>query len=146
MCSVCRRARVHASCETQSRLGSHLADAARCTFVEVRQALLWSGLLLGSQAADTLTTAIDRTRGAVEVMPISAQLLEVGGITLFWAFKVMIVAAAAAALVAAAHGVRENPHRFARLTYRFSLVAVQVVTICLAAVSLSNVALLGSMV
>jgi hypothetical protein len=114
--------------------------------VEVRQALLWSGLLLGSQAADTLTTAIDRARGAVEAMPISAQLLEVGGITLFWVFKVMIVTAAAAALIAAAHGARENPHRFARLTYRLALVAVQVVTICLAAVSLSNVALLGSMV
>lgn len=101
---------------------------------------------MGSQAADTLTTAIDRARGAVEAMPISAQLLQAGGITLFWVFKVMIVAAAAAALIAAAHKVRENPHRFSRLTFRFSLVAVQAVTICLAAVSLSNVALLGSMI
>src|SRR5436190_448187 len=94
MYSVCRRARIHASCETQSRLGSHLADAARCTFVEVRQALLWSGLLLGSQATDTLTTAIDRARGAVEMMPISSRLLEVGGVALFWTFKVMVAAAA----------------------------------------------------
>ena len=108
--------------------------------------MLWSGLLLGSQAADTLTTAIDRARGAVEAMPVSAQLLEVGGVALFWVFKVMIVAAAAAALIAAAHKVREDPHRYSRLTFRFSLIAVQAVTICLACVSLSNVALLGSIV
>jgi hypothetical protein len=114
--------------------------------VEVRQAVLWSGLLLGSQATDTLTTAIDRARGAVEAMPISAQLLEVGGVTLFWVFKVMIVAAAAAALIAAAHKVREDPHRFSRLTFRLSLLAVQAVTICLAGISLSNVALLGSII
>src|SRR5213592_5034265 len=143
MCSVCRRARVHASCETQSRLGSHLADAARCTFVEIRQALLWSGLLLGSQATDTLTTAIDRARGAVEMMPISSRLLEVGGVALFWTFKVMIVASAAAALVAAARKVREN-ERLSVVTFRVSLVAVQAITIALAAVSLSNLALLTS--
>src|SRR2546427_12598919 len=116
MWSVCRRARVHASCETQSRLGSHLADAARCTFVEVRRALLWSGLLLGSQATDTLTTAIDRARGAVEAMPISAQMLEVGGGALFWVFKAKIVAAAAAALLAAAHKGGADPGRLSPLT------------------------------
>jgi len=108
--------------------------------------LLWSGLLLGSQTADTLTTAMDRARGAVEAMPISAEMLEVGGVALFWVFKVMIVAAAAAALIAAAHRVRSDPRRFSRLTFRLSLVAVQAVTICLAFVSLSNVALLGSIV
>jgi hypothetical protein len=112
--------------------------------VEVRQALLWSGLLLGSQTTDTLTTAIDRAMGAVESMPISARMLEVGGIALLWGFKVMIVASAAAALVAAAYKVRDEPHALSRLTFRLSLVAVQAVTICLAGVSLSNVALLHS--
>jgi hypothetical protein len=112
--------------------------------VEVRQALLWSGLLLGSQATDTLTTALDRARGAVEAMPVSARVLEVGGITLLWTLKVMIVASAAAALIAAARKVREDPHHLSRLTYRFSLVAVQSVTIGLAFVSLNNLVLLGS--
>jgi hypothetical protein len=112
--------------------------------VEVRQALLWSGLLLGSQATDTLTTALGRSRGAVESMPISARILDVGGVALLWGFKVIIVTSAAAALVAAAYRVREDPHRLSRLTYRFALVAVQTVTICLAVVSLSNAALLGS--
>ena len=108
--------------------------------------MLWNGLLLGSQATDTLTTAIDRARGAVEAMPISAQMLEVGGVALFWVFKVMIVAAAAAALLAAAHNARSDPRRFSRLTFQCSLVAVQAVTICLAFTSLSNVAVLGSIV
>src|SRR5438067_11351830 len=106
--------------------------------------MLWSGLLLGSQAADTLTTAIDRARGAVEAMPISAQMLEVGGVALFWVFKVMILAAAAAALMAAAHKVRSEPRRSSRLTFRYSLLAVQSVTICLASVTRRNVALLGT--
>lgn len=125
-----------------SSLRSHVARAARCSFVEVRQALLWSGLLLGSQATDTLTTAVDRARGAIEAMPVSSQLLEVGGIALFWTFKLMIVASAAAALLAAARKVREDDHRLSRVTFRIALVAVQAVTIGLAAVSVSNVALL----
>ena len=104
---------------------------------------MWSGLLLGSQATDTLTTAIDRARGAVELMPISNQLLEVGGVALFWTFKLMIVASAAAALMAAARKVRED-HRLSRITFRISLLAVQAVTIGLAVVSLSNLALLTS--
>ncbi|HKW70338.1 MAG TPA: hypothetical protein VJP81_07115 [Candidatus Dormibacteraeota bacterium] len=44
--------------------------------MEVRQAIMWSSLLLGSQATDTITTAIDRARGAIELMPISARLLD----------------------------------------------------------------------
>ena len=59
--------------------------------------MLWSGLLLGSQATDTLTTALDRAQGALELMPVSAQVLEVGGVALFWVIKLLIVASAAAA-------------------------------------------------
>jgi hypothetical protein len=111
--------------------------------VEVRQALLWSALLLGSQATDTLTTAIDRARGAVEAMPISARVLEVGGIAAFWSFKLLIVAAAATALLAAAQKVRSD-HLLSRVTFRIALIAVQAATIGLAGVSLSNAVLLGS--
>jgi uncharacterized membrane protein len=116
----------------------------RCTFVEVRQAFLWSGLLLGSQATDTLTTATDRARGAIEMMPVSSRLLEVGGVALLWTFKLMIVAAAAMALIAAAHKVRQENRQLSRLTFRVALVAVQAVTIGLAFVSLSNLALLST--
>ena len=112
--------------------------------MEIRQAVLWSGLLLGSQMTDTITTAIDRAQGSVESMPVSARLLDVGGIAFFWGFKVLIVAGAAATLIAAARKVRERDHRLSRLTFRLSLVAVQAVTICLAGASLSNLYLLLS--
>lgn len=96
--------------------------------MQIQQAVLWSGLLLGSQATDALTRAIDRTR-----------LLEVGGVALFWGFKVLIAASADAALIAAARMVRAD-HRLSRITFRAALVAVQAVTICLAVTSLSNLA------
>lgn len=111
--------------------------------MELRQAWLWSGLLLGSQATDALTTAVDRARGALESMPVSARLLEIGGVALFSTFKVLIVASAAAALLAAARAVRHD-HRISRLTFTVALTAVQAVTICLACVSLSNLAVLSS--
>jgi hypothetical protein len=111
--------------------------------VETRQAVLWSGLLLGSQVTDTLTTAIDRARGAMESMPLSARLLEAGGVALLWEIKVLIVATAATALIAAARKVRKD-HRLSLLTFRVSLVAVQAATVCLASVSLSNLFLLSS--
>jgi hypothetical protein len=111
--------------------------------VELRQALLWSGLLLGSQATDTLTTAVDRARGALEAMPVSARLLDVGGVALFSTFKVLVVASAATALIAAARAVRHD-HKLSHITFRASLVAVQTVTVCLACVSLNNVAVMAS--
>jgi len=115
----------------------------RCQKVELRQALLWSGLLLGSQATDTLTTAVDRARGALETMLVSARLLDVGGVALFWGFKVLVVASAAATLITAARLVRRD-HRLSHVTFRASLVAVQAATICLAIASLSNLAVLAS--
>jgi len=111
--------------------------------VEVRQALLWSVLLLGSQATDTITTALDRARGAIEASPVSARLLEVGGIALFWGVKVLIVASAAAALWVAARKVREDDF-LSRLTFRACLAAVQLATIGLAGVSLGNLIVLSS--
>ncbi len=98
---------------------------------------------MGSQATDTLTTAVDRARGAVEAMPITSRLLEVGGVALLWTFKLMIVASAAAALLAAAQMVRQDQRR-SQITFRVCLIAVQAVTIGLAAVSVSNLALMTS--
>ena len=106
--------------------------------------MLWIGLLLGTQTTDAITTAIDRARRSIESMPVSARLLEVGGIALFWGFKLLIVAGAAAVLIAAARKVREEDHRLSRLTFRVSLIAVQAVTVCLATASLSNLYLLTS--
>lgn len=110
--------------------------------MEVKQALLWSGLLLGTQTTDALTTAVDRARGAIETMPVSARLMELGGVGMLWGFKVLIVATVAVGLLTAANLVRDG-HRLSQLTFSVCLLAVQVATICLAFVSLSNLAILS---
>ncbi|HEY1456139.1 MAG TPA: hypothetical protein VGG31_06555 [Candidatus Dormibacteraeota bacterium] len=110
----------------------------------MRQALLWSALLLGGQTTDTLTTAIDRARGALELMPVTGRLLDAGGIALLWGTKVLLVLIAAAILFLAARAVRPD-HRLSVITYRVALVSVQLATVGLVWVSLSNAVLLGSL-
>ncbi|MGH7765410.1 MAG: hypothetical protein ACREOM_13445 [Candidatus Dormibacteraceae bacterium] len=112
--------------------------------MEVRQAALWIVLLFGGQATDTLTTQLDSARGALEAMPMSAQLLDLGGIALFWGAKCLLVAAAATALLLAARWVRPD-RRVSRITYRMALFSVQAATVGLAWVSVSNVMLLKSL-
>jgi hypothetical protein len=112
--------------------------------VEIRQAALWTALLLASQATDVLTTALDGARGALESMPISARLLELGGISLLWSTKLVLVAAAGTALLLTAHWTRRD-RRASRIAFRFCLVSVQAATMGLAWVSFSNVALLSSL-
>jgi len=113
--------------------------------MEIRQAALWTGLLLASQATDVLTTTLDRARGAFESMPVSAHLLELGGIGLFWSTKFLLVAAAGIALWLAARWTRRDQQR-GRTIFRICLVAVQAATLGLAWVSLTNLQLLISLV
>lgn len=113
--------------------------------MEIRQAALWTLLLLFGQTTDVLTTAVDRARGALESMPISGGLLELGGISLFWGTKLLLVAAAGSALLLTARWARRD-RMASRITFRFCLVGVQAATLGLAWVSLSNVALLSSLV
>src|SRR5712691_6311561 len=49
-------------------------------FVAARQAGAWTSLLLAAQAMDVVTTAVDSSRGTVESMAVSAQLLDHGGL------------------------------------------------------------------
>lgn len=112
--------------------------------MEIRQAAIWTALLLAGQATDVFTTAVDRARGALESMPVSARLLELGDISLLWSTKILLVTAAGAALFLTALWTKRNG-RSSRITFRFCLVAVQAATLGLAWVSLSNVALLSSL-
>jgi len=121
------------------------ASAPILQTVEIRQALLWAVLLATGQAIDVLTTAQDSARGQLEAMPISAGLLDHGGIGLLYAVKLLLVAAAGVALVLTARWMRSGAPG-ARTVFRVSLIAVQAATIGLAAASLSNVILLGSVI
>lgn len=106
--------------------------------------MVWSALLLVGQTADTLTTGVDRARGALELMPVTGRLLDAGGIALLWGIKVLLVLIAALVLFLAARAVRPN-HRLSLITYRVALVSVQMATVGLVWVSLSNAVLLGSL-
>jgi hypothetical protein len=113
--------------------------------MEFRQAVVWAGLLLASQATDTATTAIDSARGALESMPLSSRLLMQGGIGLFGTTKVLLTAAVFVALLLTARWVRlERPG--ARIVFRLVLVSVQLATIGLVWVSATNTLLFGSLV
>ena len=113
--------------------------------MQIRQAALWTALLLAGQATDVLTTAFDRARGTVEALPVSSRLLDLGGIGLLWSTKLLLVAAAGTALFLTARWAGRD-HGPSRTMFRFCLVSVQAATLGLTWVSLSNVALLTSLV
>jgi len=113
-------------------------------FVAERQAGAWTSLLLAAQAMDVVTTAVDSSRGTVESMAVSAQLLDYGGLALLLGAKLLLAAAAAAALGLAASRIKQGVAP-SRITFRFALMAVQAATVGLVWVSLSNVALLSSL-
>jgi len=113
-------------------------------FVAVRQAATWTSLLVASQAIDMVTTAVDSVRGTVESMPVSAELLQYGGLALLLGAKLLLAVVAAAALGLAALRIEQGA-TISRITFRFALTAVQTATIALVWVSLNNVALLRSL-
>jgi hypothetical protein len=106
----------------------------------VRTAPVWLVLFLVVQSADALTTAIDRSRGAIEAMPVSAELLRDRGVVLFWVLKLMLALAVGAALLVLTRWVgRGRPGALA--VYRCVILTVQVTTVVIAVVSLQNAVL-----
>jgi hypothetical protein len=103
---------------------------------------IWLVLFALSQSTDAVTTAIDRSRGAIEAMPASAWLLASGGPVRFWTLKLLLVVAIGAALLLATRWLRRDVPGAARL-YRLVLLATQIGTVIAAVVSLQN-ALLAS--
>ena len=112
--------------------------------MESRLSLIWLGLLGVIESTDVLTTAVDRARGSIEVMPLSAAVLDQGGLVLFVTLKVGLVAAAAAAVLLALRWLRfKRDH--ARAMYVYVLSAIRMATVALAIVSLNNALLLRSL-
>src|SRR5260370_14630942 len=72
----------------------------------LRSSFVWISLLAAIEGMDILTTEIGRAHGAVESMPISAAVMAEGGMTLFIAVKLALVAAGATAVVLALLWVR----------------------------------------
>jgi hypothetical protein len=112
--------------------------------METRLSLIWVGLLGVIESTDVLTTAVDRARGSIESVPLSASVLDQGGLVLFVTVKLGLVAAAAAAVLLALRWLRyERDH--ARTLYTYVISAIRVTTVVLAIVSLNNALLLKSL-
>lgn len=112
--------------------------------MESRLSLIWVGLLGVIESTDVLTTAVDRARGSIEMMPVSAGLLDQGGLVLFVTLKIALVAAAAAAVLLALRWLRYERAR-ARALYVYVLSAIRIGTVAVAIVSLNNALLLKSL-
>lgn len=112
--------------------------------MESRLGLIWLGLFGVIESTDVLTTAIDRARGSIELMPVSAAVLDQGGMVLFVTLKVGLVAAAAVAVLLALRWLQfKRAH--ARALYVYVLSAIRIGTVALAIVSLNNALLLKSL-
>jgi hypothetical protein len=96
------------------------------------------------QTADALTTAFDRAKGAVEAMPISAWVLDHGGVTLFWTLKLALVAAVALVVLITTRWVQSG-RPAAEPLHRLVMTAVQLLTVLLAITTLQNALLFSSL-
>src|SRR5260370_30085265 len=109
-----------------------------------RSSFLWISLLAAIEAMDILTTEVGRARGAVESMPISAAVMNEGGMALFIVVKFALVAAGATAVLLALLWVRKG-RPGAGWVYVFTLSAIRATTAALAIVALHNAVLLQSL-
>jgi hypothetical protein len=109
-----------------------------------RSSFVWISLLSAIEAMDILTTDIGRAYGAVESMPISAAVMNQGGMALFIFVKLALVAAGAIAVLLAALWAK-NGRPGAGWVYFFTLSSIRVTSVALAIVSLHNAVLLQSL-
>ncbi|HEV3309125.1 MAG TPA: hypothetical protein VG815_01195 [Chloroflexota bacterium] len=112
--------------------------------MESRLSLIWVGLLGVIESTDVLTTALDRARGSIELVPLSAAVLDQGGLVLFITVKVGLVAAAAVAVVLTLRWLRYKRNH-ARALHTYVLSAIRMATVALAIASLNNALLLKSL-
>ncbi len=71
-----------------------------------RSTLVWIGLLWAIECMDILTTSIGRAQGFIETMPISAAVMNAGGMGLFVLIKLLLVAAGAVTVLLALRWMR----------------------------------------
>jgi hypothetical protein len=109
-----------------------------------RLSLIWIGLLGAIQSTDIITTSIGQARGAVETMPVSAAVMNEGGMMLFVLVKFALVLAGAAAVFLTLRWVNSNRPGAVAL-HVFTLAAIRASTVALALVSLHNAFLLKSL-
>jgi hypothetical protein len=105
---------------------------------------MWIALLGAIEFTDILTTAMGRARGAIEAMPVSAAVIDSGGIMLFIVVKLTLLAAVAIAVMLAMRWMHHGRPGASTL-FAFTLSSVRVATVALAVVSLHNALLLTTL-
>ena len=111
---------------------------------EARLSVIWLGLLAMLESADVFTTALDRARGSIESMPVSAALLNQGGLELWVTIKIALVVSAASALLLSLRWL-QNKRSYARAIHVYVLTAIRMGTVAIALASLNNAVLLRSL-
>jgi hypothetical protein len=101
-------------------------------------------LLAAIEFTDILTTAIGHSKGAIEAMPVSAAVIQTGGIAMFVIVKLALVVAVASAVLLALRWMRRGTPGASTL-FSFTLWSVRIATVALAIVSLHNAVLLTSL-
>jgi hypothetical protein len=109
-----------------------------------RATMVWIALLGAIESTDIWTTAVGRTRGAIESMPISAAVINEGGMVMFVVVKLALVIAVAAAVLLALRWVRHGRPGASTL-YSYTLSSIRIATVALAIVSLHNAMVLNSL-
>jgi len=109
-----------------------------------RVCLVWIALLGAIESMDILTTDLGRARGAMESMPISAAVINEGGMMLFVIVKVALVVAVAGAVLLTLRWMRHG-REGAGILFAFILNSVRIATVALAIVSLHNAVLISSL-
>jgi hypothetical protein len=112
--------------------------------VGFRSSFVWISLLAAIESMDIMTTEMGRAAGAIESMPISAAVMNEGGMALFVVVKLALVVAGAAAVLLALLWVR-NDRPGAGWVYVFTISSIRVTTVALAIVALHNALLLQSL-
>ncbi len=109
-----------------------------------RACLVWISLLSAIESMDILTTDLGRARGAIESMPISAAVIDEGGMVLFVAVKIALIGAVAVAVFLTLRWLRRGDEG-AGFLYSFTLSSIRIATVALAIVSLHNAVLISSL-
>ena len=112
--------------------------------MEARLSVIWLGLLAVLESTDVFTTALNRARGSIESMPVSAALLNQGGFGLWVTIKIALVVSASCALLLSLRWLRSRSSH-AHAIHVFVLTAIRMGTVAIALASLNNAVLLRSL-
>jgi hypothetical protein len=104
--------------------------------MDARLGVIWIGLLGSAEFTDVASTALDKARGAIEMMPVTQSIIVANGIARLALLKLLLVVAVAMALLITFRWSRRS--RFGLAAHRFVLNGCRITAVAGALVSLHN--------